>query len=160
MTIVIRGLGSVVDVALASEAGFDPWLDTRFLPQHVDPPINWVVTSLWSIVKRLELSEIRHYISLHYLAFNTCLTLLMLTLLPARSLRSSSDTHILSIPNVKLKSYGQHSFTYHGPTAWNSYHLHSDINRNLTAPSELWKLICFLSINELNTSLVFCYFHY
>ena len=30
----------------------------------MDPPINWVVTWLWSIVKRLELSEIRHYINL------------------------------------------------------------------------------------------------
>ena len=56
-----------MDVALASEAessGFDPRLDVRFLPQHVDPPINWVVTWLWSIVKCLELSEIRRYISL------------------------------------------------------------------------------------------------
>ena len=39
---------------------------------------------------------------------------------PARSLRSSSDTRILSTPNVKLKSYGQRSFAYHGPTTWNS----------------------------------------
>ena len=39
---------------------------------------------------------------------------------PARSLRSSSDTHILSTPNVKLKSYGQRSFAYHSPTTWNS----------------------------------------
>ena len=64
------GLGSVVDVALASEAEgrrFDPRLDARFLPQHVDPPINWAVTWLWSVVKRLELSEIRRYISLQYL---------------------------------------------------------------------------------------------
>ena len=38
-------------------------------------------------------------------------------------------------------------------------HSHSDINRNLIASSELWKLICFLSINELNTSVVFFYFH-
>ena len=38
-------------------------------------------------------------------------------------------------------------------------HSHSDINRNLIASSELWKLICFPSINELNTSVVFCYFH-
>ena len=37
---------------------------------------------------------------------------------PARSLRSSSDTRILSTPNVKLKSYGQCSFA--GPTTWNS----------------------------------------
>ena len=39
---------------------------------------------------------------------------------PARSLRSSTDTRILSTPNVKLKSYGQRSFAYHGPTTWNS----------------------------------------
>ena len=38
-------------------------------------------------------------------------------------------------------------------------HSHSDINRNLIASSELWKLICFLSINELNTNVVFFYFH-
>ena len=44
--------------------GSIPRLDARFLPQHVDPPINWVVTWLWSVVKRLELSEIRRYISL------------------------------------------------------------------------------------------------
>ena len=61
------GLGSVVDVALTSKAegcGFNLQLDATFLPQHVDPPINWVVTWLWSVVKRLELSEIRRYISL------------------------------------------------------------------------------------------------
>ena len=39
---------------------------------------------------------------------------------PARSLRSSSDTHILSTPNVILKSCGQRSFAYHSPTSWNS----------------------------------------
>ena len=38
-------------------------------------------------------------------------------------------------------------------------HSHSDINMNLIASSELWKLICFLSIKELNTGVVFCYFH-
>ena len=58
-----------MDVTLAPEAegcGFDSRLDARFLPQHVDPPINWVVTWLWSIVKRLKLSEIRRYTSLQY----------------------------------------------------------------------------------------------
>ena len=39
---------------------------------------------------------------------------------PSRFSRSSSDTRILSTPNVKLKSYGQRSFAYHGPTTWNS----------------------------------------
>ena len=39
---------------------------------------------------------------------------------PSRSLHSSSDTHILSTPNVKLKSYGQRSFAYHSPSTWNS----------------------------------------
>ena len=38
-------------------------------------------------------------------------------------------------------------------------HSHSDINRNLIASSEHWKFICFLSINELNTHVVFFYFH-
>ena len=38
----------------------------------------------------------------------------------SRSLRSSSDTHILSTFNVKLKSYGQRSFAYHSPSTWNS----------------------------------------
>ena len=39
---------------------------------------------------------------------------------PASFLRSSSDTRILITPNVKLKSYGQRYFAYHGPTSWNS----------------------------------------
>ena len=39
---------------------------------------------------------------------------------PSRSLCSSSDSRILSTPNVILKSYGQRSFAYHGPTSWNS----------------------------------------
>ena len=40
---LFMGLGRVVDVALTSKAegcGFDPQLEARFLPQHVDPPIN------------------------------------------------------------------------------------------------------------------------
>ena len=86
---------------------------------------------------------------------------------PARSLRCSSDTRILSTPNVILQSYGQRSFAYQGPGILTTVlelpgilcHSHSDINRNLIASSELWKLICFLSINELNTSVVFFYFH-
>ena len=56
---------------------------------------------------------------------------------PARSLRSSSDTRILSTPNFKLKSYGQRSFAYHGPSNGILCHSHSDINRNLIASSEL-----------------------
>ena len=42
---------------------------------------------------------------------------------PARSLRSSADTSILSTYNVNLKSYDQRSFAYHGPTTWNSFPL-------------------------------------
>ena len=38
---------------------------------------------------------------------------------PARSLRTSPNTRILSTPNVKLKSYGQRSFAYHHPNTWN-----------------------------------------
>ena len=97
-------------------------------------------------------TRLLHYAILHYLSLtrNTFLTLLMFTPVLARSLSSSSDIRILSIPNVKVRSYGQHGILCH---------LHSDINRNLIASSELWKLICFLSINELNNSIVLCYFH-
>ena len=54
------GLGSVVDVALASEAegcGFDPRLDGTFLPQHVNPPINWDVA--WLVVSCKALRALR-----------------------------------------------------------------------------------------------------
>ena len=56
-------------------------------------------------------TRLLHYVILRYLALvlNTCLTL-----------RSSSDTRILSTPTVKLKSYRQRSFAYHGPITWNS----------------------------------------
>ena len=60
-----------MDVAIASEAeghGFNPRLNARFLLQHVDPPMNWVVAWLWLVVKHLELSEIRRYISFRYLS--------------------------------------------------------------------------------------------
>ena len=56
---------------------------------------------------------------------------------PATSLHSSSDTGILSTPNVKLKPHGQHSFAYHSPIHGILCHSHSDINRNLIASSEL-----------------------
>ena len=61
-------------------------------------------------------TRLLHYVILHYLALalNTCL---IHVYTPSRSLRSSSDIHILSTFNVKLKSYGQRSFAYHGPTA-------------------------------------------
>ena len=76
---------------------------------------------------------------------------------PARSLRSSSDTRILSTPNVKLKSHGQRSFAYHGPTTW----IFLPLALIHQQESDCFKraLKAHLSINELNTSVVFCYFH-
>ena len=76
---------------------------------------------------------------------------------PSRSLRSSSDTCILSTPNVSpmVSVLLPTTVPLHGILC----HSHSDINRNLIVSSELWKLICFLSINELNTNVVFFYFH-
>ena len=56
---------------------------------------------------------------------------------PSRSLRSSSDTRILSTPNVKLKSYDQRSLPPTVPLHGILCHSHSDINRNLIASSEL-----------------------
>ena len=49
-----------------------------------------------------------------------CLSDLTYVFTPARSMCSTSDTCILSTPNVKLKSYGQRSFAYYSPTTWNS----------------------------------------
>ena len=105
-------------------------------------------------------TRLLHYFILHYLALvlNTCLTLLMFTSLLDPSSCALPQIRILNTPNVKLNSYGQFLPTMvplHGIFC----HSHSDINRNLIASSELWKLICFLSINELNTNVVFFYFH-
>ena len=54
----------------------------------------------------------------------------------ARSLRSSSDTGILSTPNVKLKSYVSVLLPTMVPLHGTLCHSHSDINRNLIASSE------------------------
>ena len=39
---------------------------------------------------------------------------------PSRQLRSSADIRILCIPPVNTKSYGERSFSYTGPTLWNT----------------------------------------
>ena len=61
-------------------------------------------------------TKLLYYVIHHCLALalNTCLTLLMFTPL------LDPCTRILNTPKVKLKSYGQRSFAYHGPTTWNS----------------------------------------
>ena len=76
---------------------------------------------------------------------------------PSWSLHSSSDIPFLSTPNVKLKSYGQRSFAYHGPSTWNSLPLALKYQQE----SDCFKraLKTHLSINELNTNVVFFYFH-
>ena len=38
----------------------------------------------------------------------------------ARQLRSSSDNSVLRRPSVRTVSYGQRSFSYSAPSAWNS----------------------------------------
>ena len=63
-------------------------------------------------------TRLLHYVILHYLALalNTCLTFFMFTpLLDPCTLPQI----LLSTPNVKLKSYGQRSYAYHGTTTWN-----------------------------------------
>ena len=39
---------------------------------------------------------------------------------PSRQLRSSADICIMCIPAVNTKSYGERSFSYSGPTLWNT----------------------------------------
>ncbi|KAK7476825.1 hypothetical protein BaRGS_00031907 [Batillaria attramentaria] len=43
---------------------------------------------------------------------------------PSRQLRSSADTRILRIPQVKSKTLGQRALLYHGPVTWNSLPAH------------------------------------
>ena len=38
----------------------------------------------------------------------------------SRLLRASADIRILCIPSVNTKSYGERSFSYTGPTLWNT----------------------------------------
>ena len=69
-------------------------------------------------------SRIKHKIcSLCYISLTgsspTYLSDLTHVYTPARYLRSSSDTRILIIPTMKMKSYGQRSFAYQGPVTWN-----------------------------------------
>ena len=40
--------------------------------------------------------------------------------IPARSLRSSSDNRILTVPSIKTKSYGQRTFSYNAAKQWNT----------------------------------------
>ena len=78
---------------------------------------------------------------------------------PTRSLRSSSDTRILSTPNVILKSYGQRSFAYHGPTTWNSLPLALRHQQESDCFKRALKLICFLWINvTVMFSMLLCYY--
>ena len=101
-----------------------------------------------------------HYVILHYLALvlNTCLTLLMFTPL----LDPCTLPQIL-VSWVLLMSNWSHMVSILLPTMVPLHGIlclsHSNINRNLIALRELWKFTCFLTINELNTNLVFFYFH-
>ena len=100
-----------------------------------------------------------HYVIFHYLALaiNTCLTLLMFT-----PLRDPCALPQILVSWASMLNYS-HMVSILLPTMvplhWIFCHSHSDINRNLIASSKLWKLICFLSINKFNISVVFCYFH-
>ena len=43
---------------------------------------------------------------------------------PSRSLRSSADTRLFKIPLHKCKTKGDRTFSYFGPSVWNSLPLH------------------------------------
>ena len=45
---------------------------------------------------------------------------LLLVYTPKRNLRSSPDNRITCIPNLRTKTFGQHSFSFAAPTIWNS----------------------------------------
>ena len=106
-------------------------------------------------------TRLLQYVILRYLALvlNICLTLFMFTTLLDLCGFSFSDTRILNTPNVKLKSYGHRSFVYHGPTAWKSLSLTPRHQHKSDCFKRDLKIHLFLSVNELNTGVVFCYFY-
>ena len=69
-------------------------------------------------------TELREMVQIHltlirlYLFLGT-LHILHITLLPARQLRSSTDTRVFRIPSFRTKSSGQRSFSYQAPVIFN-----------------------------------------
>ena len=76
---------------------------------------------------------------------------------PARCLRSSSDTHILSIPRVKTKCYGQHSFAYQGSTIWSKLLLESRHQGTIDDLKWALKPVFFYLSNHFVRYTVFVY---
>ena len=58
--------------------------------------------------------------------FPVYLSELLLPYTPSRSLRSSMDSRILSVPRTRTKTIGDRSFSFHAPTFWNQLpsHIH------------------------------------
>ena len=59
-----------------------------------------------------------------------CLSSTAPVYIPARQLRSSSDTNILCLHSVRTHSHGRRSFSYAAPSLWNSLPLQSWIVRH------------------------------
>ena len=68
----------------------------------------------------------------------------------SRTLRSSSDSRMLKIPQYKRKTFGFRCFSYHGPHIWNS--LLRDIRHCSTFPSFKTKLKTFLFSQYFDSS--------
>ena len=80
------------------------------------------------------------YKSLHGLA-SEYLKDLLLRYAPCRALRSS-DSHLLQIPRIRTKTFGEASFRHYGPKIWNAL------------PEDLRKAETFLKRNLKRTFLI------
>ena len=76
----------------------------------------------------------------------------------ARQLRSSSDNSVLRRPSVRTVSYGQRSFAYSAPSAWNSLPQQVRSSDNVSTFRSRTKLtFSVLPTNCLNVSVVICF---
>ena len=83
------------------------------------------ITPLLHSLHWLPIKKRIHYkvASLCYNSFNSTLPQYLQELLhiytPMRTLRSSTDTRVFTIPCTRTVSFGQRSFSFQGPTVWN-----------------------------------------
>ena len=69
---------------------------------------------------------------------------------PARSLRSSSDTTMLVIPNYNYVRYGKRSFAYYGPSVWNTLPKQLRESSSLSLFKQQLKHCLFLNGEEIS----------
>ena len=69
---------------------------------------------------------------------------------PSRTLRSSSDSRLLSVPKTKTVTYGKRSFSFAAPSLWNSLPYHLRHSSSLASFKRSLKTYLFTEYYNLN----------